>query len=178
MREPYPAPPPPSLCLPPPSARSSPREIAGAGEDVVEHRLRESSGEGVLLAGVVAAEDGEPVDGHLEAVPEPRTRAWQLVSAGAEHSPRGFVREATEHDDHREPREQVQLADEEREAAVPLFRERLVARRCAANRGRDVRVVEAKSVAGVPRRGLVGEPRAVERGEQPVTRAIAGEHPA
>src|SRR6476469_5107711 len=131
-----------ALLVPPPTARSSPCEIPGAGEDGVEHRLGEPSGEGVLLAGVVAAEDGAPVEGHFEAVPESRPWARQLVPTDAEHPPRGLVREAAEHDDHREPRERFDLADEEREAAIAFVRERLVVRRRTAHRGSDVGVAE------------------------------------
>src|SRR6187549_2838316 len=122
MREPYPPTSSTSLCLrslsaawlraersqsalgPPPTARSSPCEIAGAGEHGVEHRLGEPAGEGVLLARVVAAEHGERTDADLEAVGEPRPRPRERVPARGEDAPRVLVREAAEHDDHREAR--------------------------------------------------------------------------
>ncbi len=53
----------------------------------------------------------------------------------------------------------------------------LVGRRRTANRGRDVRVVELQTVADTDRFGLVGEAGAVQRREQEVARAVAGEDP-
>src|SRR5215213_3678807 len=47
----------------------------GAGKDGVEHLAREPAGEGVLLAHVVAAEEGPSVDADLSAVPELREGA-------------------------------------------------------------------------------------------------------
>ena len=45
------------------------------------------------------------------------------------------------------------------------------------HRGGDVRVAQLEAVVGGHRRGLVGESRAEHGREQPVARAIAGEHP-
>ena len=76
----------------------------------------------------------------------------------------------------RTSRQQRQLALEERPAAIALVDRRLVGRRRASHGGRDVGPVQLQPVVAVRARRLVGEAGAVHRPEQPVARAIAGEH--
>ena len=64
------------------------------------------------------------------------------------------------------------------QAVVALLRERLVGGRRAAHGRRYPRVPELQAVLGVQRLGLVREAGPVQRGEQPVSRAVAGEHAA
>ena len=56
-------------------SRGSPRQLPGAGEDGVEHRLGQPAGERVLLAGVVAAEQRQIPDREFGPVCE--FRFWR-----------------------------------------------------------------------------------------------------
>jgi len=70
------------------------------------------------------------------------------------------------------------LLEQIRTAREDLGGQRLVGGRRAADRRGDVGVAQPQAVAGVDGRRLVGEPRVVERVEEPVAAAIAGEHAA
>ena len=113
--------------------------------------------------------------GDFEAVREPRPPCGQLEAGELQCSPRGFVAERAEDDDHAQPREEFELAHEIRAALVALGRRRLVRRRRATHRRGDVHVGESQTVVAPIGRRLVREPGAMERREQEVAGAIAGE---
>src|SRR5439155_18575228 len=109
-------------------------EVAGPGEDGVEHLLGQLPGEGVLLTRVERAQDDAIVrGGHLDTVTE--------AGAGPdrEEPGQGVVGELPEHDEHLGPVEQRQLPSEKGKAGVALLRGGSVGGRRAAHRGRDVR---------------------------------------
>ncbi len=71
------------------------------------------------------------------------------------------------------------LCLEMRQTIENLVRRRLVARRRAADRGRDERIRQHQSIVHGSRCGQVGEPRAVERRHEEIARppsAVAGKH--
>ena len=72
--------------------------------------------------------------------------------------------------------EQLELAPPTTAGSVALRGRGLVGGRRAAHGRRDPRVVQPRPSSRRDRRRLVGEARAVHRGEQPVARAVAGEH--
>ena len=140
-------------------------------EDGVDHRGREDAGEGVLLRGVVAAEEGHGA----------RRRLGSMRKLGLGTEPqdtqRGVPGEGAE-TDHYPRLEQPKLTDGVGEAGVAFFWGRLVLRRGAADGGGDPGSAEAEAVFAVARDGSVREAGAVERGEEEVARAVAGEKAA
>ena len=72
-------------------------------------------------------------------------------------------------------REEAPLAGQVLAAAADLFRERPVGGRRAAGRGRDVAVDELQAVAARDRGRLAREAGAMQRGEEEVAGAVAGE---
>ena len=115
----------------------------------------------------------------LDAVAEPRSRRRH---PGADSGQRGQRRLPAEpaqghHDPH--PRQhQRQLRVQPRRALVALGRRRLVLRGRAPHRGQHPGLGQLEAVADVRAGGLVGQADPVQAREQPVTRAVAGEHPA
>src|ERR687892_220528 len=149
----------------------------GSGENRVEHVLGQDACEGVLLAGVVRADQCVRADGRLGTVAEPRPGAWHGVPGSRERPQSGAPGEGPQRDHPPNPVQQPQLPDEIGQARVPLLRRGPVRRRGALDRGRHVRPLETESIVAVVRGGLVGQAGAVHRGEQPVTGAVAGEDP-
>jgi hypothetical protein len=114
----------------------------------------------------------------LGAMAEARLRPRDRRPARREHAQRRIPREGAEAQHEPHVFEQIELAHGERQAGVALLRGRLVRRRRAAHGGRDPGVAQREAVAGVQRRRLVGEAGTVQRGEEEVARAVAGEDPA
>src|SRR4030095_388519 len=73
-------------------------------------------------------------------------------------------------------RQQAQLLEQERLTPLHLEDRRLVGRGRAPHGGRDVSVDQLETVSGIRRRRLAGHALLMERPEQPVPAAIAGEH--
>src|SRR5258708_7926656 len=118
---------------------NSAQVLTGAGEDRVEHFGRDPSGEGVLLAWVVAAKQQEWRDllsrvANLDggAVRECRARPRCFPAGGDQRRPKRLPGEATEAYDHpQRRRHQGQLGGEPRGTIVTLLRCRLIVRRSA-----------------------------------------------
>src|SRR5215203_4277635 len=102
------------------------RELAGASEDVPEHRLGQDPGEGVLLARVVAAEQDVRADVRLRGVGEARLGPRDLVPASGDGLERGIPADRAEGEDHPELREQLDLPDEVRATGPPFLGRGLV----------------------------------------------------
>ena len=142
-------------------------------EHRVDHRLGQLPGERVLLAGVEAAEQQRSVldrdarrRGRTSAAASPPSSRQAASQANA---PRHTITRGSS---------SVELLARVGEAVVALLRQRLVRRRRAAHRGGDEGVVQPQAVVAPTRLGWLANPvRCIER-EQPVARAIAGEHPA
>jgi hypothetical protein len=149
-------------------------QVARPVEHRVEHRLGERAGERVLLARVVRAQQRalRPVaDRDLDAVPE------LGLGSHAELAAHDVVRELAEHNDHAHVAQQCELAPQVGQARLALGDRGLVDRRRAPHGGGDVAVGELQAVVDRHALGLVGVAGAVQRGEEPVARTIAGEHP-
>src|SRR5690606_1988011 len=141
------------------------------------------AGERVLLARVVAAQQryGRSLvrDRDLDAVAEARTAARQGVAGLLERGPHRLPGEAAERDhDPDVRRHQRDLTGQPREAGGLLLHQRLVRRGRAAHRRHHPGADQLLAVAGVRAGRLGGQAGAVERGEQPVAAAVAGEDPA
>src|SRR3954447_21432859 len=150
-------------------------ERARPGEHRVHHRRRELDGERVLLRGVEGAEDGQPVR-------RLRLRTWANLRprppAGVEEPPGGGPADQPEAQHDAGAPEERHLAVEEGGTGVLLLRERHVPGRGAAYGRGDEAVVQREAVLDVPGDGLVRVAGAVERREEEVARAVAGEDPA
>src|SRR5437867_5422425 len=147
-------------------------------EDSAEHGAGQLARERILLARMIRSDQ-------RDSVVEPRERAVAELRNGpqrrsTEGAPRVQVRlpaDAPEPDDHADPREEAQLAQQIRLARRDLRGRRLVVGGRAPDRRGDVRVVQLEAVPGVRGRRLARERGVVERVEQPVAAAVAGEHP-
>src|SRR3712207_6550544 len=120
---------------------------------------------------MVAAEEGHGA----------RRRLGPMCKPGLGSEPpdtqRGVPGEGPEAD-HDRGVEQLELAGGVGEAGVALGWGRLVLRRGAADGGGDPGSGEAEAVLAVARERLVRQTRAVERGEEEIARAVAGEEAA
>ena len=152
-------------------------QCAGAPEDGAQHRLRQLAGEGVLLAGVVRAEQRDAL------VERASRRRGRSAGAGA-----GTARPAADQARRkpsmaiwpratttRRPPSRRQLLEQVRPAVDDLVRQRLVGRRRAAADRRHEGAAQREAVAAVDRGRLVGEAGRVQRLEQEVAAAVAGE---
>ena len=157
----------------------------GRAQHGVEHRRRQPSGEGVLLADVVAAEQRSAA-GRPDAQRSPRRRA-RTRGRGRGELPAGLGQRA-----------QQRLPADTRRAPPPPapWRQQLAvpgpdtARRCRAPSGVGLFAGGAQCTGAVIRTpvstrpsstavdvGCDAQPGAVQRGEQHVAAAVAGEHP-
>ena len=114
----------------------------------------------------------------LGAVAELRARPGRRLLAQRRRAQRRLPRERAEADHHARRPDELELALQPRRAALALLRQRLVRRRRAADRGGDPAVAQRQAVVAVLGGRLVGEAGAVQRGEQEVARAVAGEDAA
>ena len=159
------------------------REATGSAEDLVEHGGGDAAGKGVLLARVVAAKEQHvgPVlapEQRLDAVPEGRAGPWDRIASLDEYRPERLPGESAEADDDPHGRSHhSQLRAQPGDARVPFLRRRLVFRRRAAHYGGHPRADQPLAVAGGDAVGPGGEAAAVERGEDEVAAAVAGEDP-
>ena len=147
----------------------------------VEHRLGQPSGEGVLLADVIAAEHG------AARRPRPRrrartsaARAGTATPAAPQRRPQRRPAEPAEHDHGAQPAATAAAAPARATAAgVALFGRRLVRRRRAVHRRGDA--VLPRSVEPVVGRAPMSAgwpgPTRYSDGVEPVAAAVAGEHP-
>ena len=139
----------------------------------------EPAGEGVVLAGVVAAEQGDPAQVDLGGVGEPRAWARYVVPRGG-GTPR--ARRPSRSRRGRPRRARTTTAGRSRRAArgagVALGDGGLVGGRGAADGRHHPGPDQPLAVAGVRGGRLGGEPDPVQAGEEPVARAVAGEDPA
>ena len=153
----------------------SPARSLAPAEHGVQHRLREPAGEGVLLARVVGAEQhGPAVD--RRARRRGRSAAWAARRAAGRRRPR---RTGPRHTITRTAGSSSSSSRRVGQAVVALLGQRLVGGRRAAHRRapRTRRCSRSRRPAWTDVR-LVREAGAVQRGEQPVARAVAGEHAA
>src|SRR5918912_4393801 len=90
----------------------------------------------------------------------------------------GVPGEGTEADDGFYTGDQFELADGVGEAGVTFSGSRLVLRRGATDGGRDPESLETQTIVGPPRDRAARETGTIERPEEEVAGAIAGEVPA
>lgn len=147
------------------------KPTARLGEDGVQHFAREAAGRGVLLAGVVGAEEPRRSLGVEDAVAE--VEAAEGGDAGVH-----IKGEAAEDEDPFQVFEEAEFAFEEGLAGADLVGVGLVVGRGAADGGGDPGVVEGEAVGTVSGGGLVGEAGFVEGAEEEVAGAVAGEDAA
>src|ERR1700733_10278430 len=151
-------------------------QLPGPIEDSIVHRLGQLAGERVLLAGGKAAEQREPAELRLGSVAEARPRARHRFAAQGERAQRGIPGERAQADDHPRSTKQRELADEVRQAGVALDGRRLVRRRRTADGRSDPAAGQPQPVVERDRLGLIGIAGPPQRREQPVARAVPGEH--
>jgi len=145
-------------------------QLARPQEHRVEHGFGEDAGEGVLLGGVIAAE-------------EDRTGGWFVLAAVGEPGLRpdrveaqsGVPSEGAETDENPPVREQFELAGGVGETGVTFGGGRSVLRRGAADGSGDPEPREAKPIVRSSGDGCVREAGAVERAEEEIPGAVAGE---
>src|SRR5262249_1392462 len=125
---------------------------------------------------VVAAEQRPALAGPLASVREARARARRRRAGEGVQAQGGVPGEGSEAEDDAEVLEQGELRGRPREAVDRLGRGRAGAQRRAAHRGRDETAGEPLAVVTGDRRRLRGEACTMERGEEEVTGAVAGEY--
>src|SRR5919197_2235888 len=86
-----------------------------------------------------------------------------------------LVGEAPQSDDRPHFRQQSELASQVRQAGVALLRRRPDGGRRAADTGGDIGAPQLKPVVTADAGWLIGKPGAVQRAEDPIPRAVAGE---
>src|SRR5450759_1972242 len=152
-------------------------------ENLVQHGFCESSGEGVLLAHVIAAHQPDrPVIGGdqygLGSMRKSRSGTLDRPpeSAGAGQ---GCVPGDRAQREHRTQawRSEGQIPDQPDPAGMPLSRVWLVGRGCATHCGDDAYPVERLTVPGMGTGGLARISRPVQGGIEPVTPSGSGDHP-
>ena len=155
----------------------------GRAQHVLQHRRGEPAGEGVLLADVVAAEQVQRPRAPRPARRAPRAR--NAAGGAAPSSPRRPAPAAAPASRtrraRRPPAARGSRASSARSQAPQVSRScrrRLVVRRRAVHGRGDPGAAQRQPVAGVHGRRLVGQPHGVQRREQHVAGAVAGEHPA
>src|SRR4051794_36997110 len=127
----------------------------GAGDRGIEHRLGQAAGEGVLLARVVAADQGPAADAGLGLMAEPRPRPRYVGAQPAQSPQRPVPGEGAEGEDGPALAEETELTLQVWKAVVALAGRRPVGRRCAAHDGGEVGVDQAQIVA-TPLRDRLG----------------------
>ena len=155
-------------------------QLAGPPKHVVEHRLGEPAGEGVLLATGGSSRARRPA----RWPPRPRGRTSGGAPGSGDPAPAstradGVAGEPAEHHDHPHLGEQLELPDRGT-AGSGRARRAWACWRAARSAPRPRRRRRVSSRPSSAARGgrLVGEAGAVQRGEEPVARAVAGEHAA
>ena len=154
------------------------QQFAGLPEHRMEHRLSQSAGEGILLAGMVGPDQsdvpGKPVQPAMtEGRKGGRNRAAQLP-AGFQVLIEGGP---PQRDHHTQILEQTQFFQKVWPASVKLLHAWLVARRGTAHGRRDIAIRETQTVVSMGRTGLIREAEPMERFVEPVTATVPGENP-
>src|SRR5581483_1227497 len=138
-------------------AESSAKSGARGAEDTLEHRPCKLSGERILLAWMVRAEQRDAVEAGARAVAEARSRLRYDAAVFRVRFQKLVECDLPERDDNSNAAQQLKLADEIRTAAVEFRRQRLVVRwRAARGRG-NIAVRELQAVVFVQRSGQAGE---------------------
>src|SRR5205807_3601492 len=114
------------------------RQRDGAVDDLVEHPLVELAGEGVLLARMERTEQRVRTDLDCGAVREHRTGTPCPVTQGRQRAQRPVPRERPQRNQDANAVQQLDLADQEGQAIVPLGRRRAVRGRTASVHRGDV----------------------------------------
>ena len=162
----------------PPPRPSGQRQRPGAEQHVVEHRLREPAGERVLLATGGSSRAAASAAPRRAAAPWPNRGRGRGDVARAGGSAASHANAPRQSDDAHVAAAAPARARVHGQAGRRARRRRLVGRRRAAHGGDDPRVVQLRPSSRVTRGRLVGEAGAVQRGEQEVARAVAGEDAA
>ncbi len=139
---------------------------------LVEHRLGEPTGEGVLLAGVIGVHEDEATGQRpLGAVGE------SGAGAHTDEVTHGVVGEASEGEDHPHVGQQFEFARQPRGAATAFIGGGAVPGWGAVHRRGDPGTQQLGAVIGGDRTRRGGEPSPPQGGEEPVPGAVTGEHP-
>src|SRR4029453_4802770 len=137
------------------------------------------AGDGVLLARVVGTQQRDAlVEPVLDTMTEARARFGDRVTGGGPGAQEAVHGDLAEDDDGAQVAEQTQLLDQVGPAVDDLFRQRLVGGRRAATDRRHERVAQLEAVAAADRSRLVRKAGGVQRLEEEIAAAVAGEQPA
>ncbi len=155
------------------------QDLPGPAKDVVKHRARELPCLCVLLAGVVRGDQNLPArQDPLSAMPELRFGIWKRPLVLLPGFEEGLESDLTQRNHHPFRCQQLQFPVQVGPAVVHLLGEWFVLRRSAAQCRRDQAVIQKETIVPVGGRWLVRESKAVQRAVEPVSAAVAGEHPA
>jgi len=151
-------------------------------EDSIQHVFGQSSGEGVLLTWVVTAKDPDRCwigNRKGRAVTEGWAGTRDRAAGVGECVDRGLPGDATERDHGAKVgKEQFCFSPQPLTAGVLLCGCWLVVGWCAVHGRGDTNLCQVLSVVSMRRGRLRCQAGSVQRGIQPVTAAISGEHPA
>ena len=153
--------------------RADTRDLAGTRHDLLEHRLGEHPGRGVVAAAMIRVDEVprlvEPV---LAAVTEGKLAA--LEPAGHEE---GVVPHPAERQHHPDALERGELGLQVHVAGADLVRQRLVAGGNALDRIDDARLPQLEPIVRRDRLRPRREPCLVKRAIEKLPRIVAGERP-
>jgi hypothetical protein len=151
------------------------KPFSDPSENPVKHGLRQFSGLGILLAGMVGRDNGLTV---LERINSSMAKVeWGNLDSPLPHGLDGLCQSnLTQGNDDLHVLEKAHLTEKIRPAVFYLFRQRLVLGRSTSDRGCDVTVFQSEPVTSMRGAGLVGKPKLVESPKKPLPASISREH--
>lgn len=164
----------PVLHEPAPPAASA-AQAAGLSQHFQKHRHGQPSGEGILLARVVAPQQMS-LAGQKDMLPVGKLRrAACKPSPAFQFADQSAPRDSSQGHQH-SGRDDVQGFAQPQGAIVQFVRSRFVAGGCTMADGRNGASAQSQAVLAVDRGGLVCQPQAVQRLKEPLAASVAGKH--
>lgn len=137
-------------------------KFAGAQKNCVQHRLREPTREGVLLAWVIAAQKRPLAHYRFSSVAEARLRPWFRLSEPRQGSQHSVPREAAQRNNRAAVIQQGQLALQIGQALIALRWRRSICRWCTPHYRRHINIRQVQSIGTVRAMRLVREASAMQ----------------
>jgi hypothetical protein len=143
----------------------------------LKHRSRQFSGERVLLAGVIGADQSHAIRQNNEcAMAKPWPRSGHPSAVFLMRREKRVECNLSQCNDHSDIFQQFELLNEVRPAAGKFDRSGLVAWRRASNSSGDIAIRELETVLSMNRLRLIGESSEVKGSVQPIAATVTREH--
>src|SRR5262245_49267599 len=155
------------------------QDCPGPFENALKHRLRQFSGERVLLAGMVRANQSHTIgQNNRRAVAKARSRFGNRSVIFLIRRKKRVESDLSQSDDHANGLEQFELLNEVRPTARKFNCARFVIWRRAPDSSSNVTIRKPQTVISINGVRLIGESSKVQRAVKPVTAPIACEYSA